>query len=168
MSSCWFCCGSGVPAPLLLAPPRFRAPDHIVDWFAFASCGLPGSPGNSERSNGVAGCDPARLWAKLTPPPNCRFAPGGTLPLPMGTPAPNHWALLLIGACWGPFGNLLRTPRPACCGCCFCCGCWPPNPPCMPRSAGTAPGRFMLATGSLAESQPGVVGWFGRGFVRGK
>lgn len=114
--------------------------------------------GTHDRSSGVAGCEPAKLCAKLTFPPICLAAPGGTLPLPpMGMPPPNpHPAPFPTGPATPllaitrvnprahssspifPFGNLLDTVRPDCC----CCCCWPPNPPGMPRSVcGTAPGK---------------------------
>lgn len=117
-----------------------------------------------DRSKGVAVCEPARLCAKLTFPPICLAAPGGTVALPpIGMPPPNPQpAPLPTGPASRvsrsrqsrdakaplaqrasspgifPFGNLLGTARPDCC--CCCCCCWPPNPPGMPRSdCGTAP-----------------------------
>jgi hypothetical protein len=51
-----------------------------------------------DKSNGVAGCDPVKLWAKLTFPPICLAAPGGTLALPpMGMPPNAHPAALPTG-----------------------------------------------------------------------
>jgi hypothetical protein len=52
-----------------------------------------------DKSNGVAGCEPVKLCAKLTfPPPICLAAPGGTLALPpKGMPPNAHPAALPTG-----------------------------------------------------------------------
>lgn len=66
-----------------------------------------------DKSKGVAGCDPARLCAKLTFPPICLAAPGGTLVLPpMGMPPPNpHPAPLPTGPANPRVSAAMQTVR---------------------------------------------------------
>jgi hypothetical protein len=147
-----------------------------------------------DKSNGVAGWEPAKLCAKLTFPPICLAAPGGTLALPpMGMP-PNHPAPLPTGPA-NPSASAYGQPAATQvvadpigatghrasaspifpfgnlfdtarpAGCCCCCCCCPPNPPGMPRSAcGTAPDVPRMHQHASSIQKHRFLGWSGREF----